>query len=76
MKVKDWEALTAQTRAELGRTLDAIEEKFNVPLQLRRGIAGARASMAKDPVPWIVGAGVAMVALTSAAFAVLRPNKD
>ncbi|MGK2853716.1 MAG: DUF3618 domain-containing protein [Microbacteriaceae bacterium] len=76
MKVRDWEALTAQTRAELGGTLDAIEEKFNVPVQVRRGVAGARASMAKDPVPWIVGAGVAMLALTSAAFAVLRLNKD
>lgn len=52
---------SAAARAELEEALDAIEDKLNVPKQL--GILGdrARGSWRANPVPWIVGATVAVI---------------
>ena len=53
----------AATRAQLFDTLDAIEDKLNVPKQL--GIAAAKVKQGIDekPVPYLAGlaAGVAVV---------------
>lgn len=50
-------------RAELRETLDAIDDKFNVPKQL--GIARVRAqtSWESNPIPWIIGAAAAVIAI-------------
>jgi hypothetical protein len=48
-------------RAELADTLDAIEDKLNVPKQVGRLKAKARASYEARPVPWIVGAAAVVV---------------
>lgn len=52
---------SAEARAELEETLDAIEDKLNVPKQL--GILGTRArdSWNDNPVPWIIGATAAVI---------------
>lgn len=66
---------SAAARAELEEALDAIEDKLNVPKQL--GILGDRAksSWETNPVPWIVGATAAVVAVGGIiALAVLRRN--
>lgn len=54
---------SAAARAELEEALDAIEDKLNVPKQL--GILGDRAkgSWETNPVPWIIGATAAVVAV-------------
>lgn len=54
-------ARTASARAELEETLDAIEDKLNVPKQM--GILGERArdSWERNPVPWIIGATAAVI---------------
>jgi hypothetical protein len=46
----------AATRAHLENTLDAIEDKFNIPKRASELSQRARASYEKNPVPWIVGA--------------------
>lgn len=48
-------------RSELEATLDAIDDKLNVPKQAKRLAARARASYKDRPVPWILGATAAAV---------------
>lgn len=66
---------SAAARAELEEALDAIEDKLNVPKQL--GILGtrARASWEANPMPWIIGATAAVLAVGGMiAWAVLRDD--
>lgn len=49
------------TRTELEETLDAIEDKLNVPKQLGTLTAKAKDSYEENPVPWIIGAAAAVV---------------
>jgi hypothetical protein len=49
------------TRAELEDTLDAIEDKLNVPKQMSRLGRNAKASYETNPLPWIVGATAAVI---------------
>ncbi|MEO7006525.1 MAG: DUF3618 domain-containing protein [Terrimesophilobacter sp.] len=58
---QDPENRIATLRAELEDTLDAIEDKLNVPKQLARLRAKALASYEDRPVPWIVGASVVVI---------------
>jgi hypothetical protein len=51
----------ASTRAQLEETLDAIEDKLNVPKQLGRIGRKARAAYEENPVPWIIGATAAVI---------------
>jgi hypothetical protein len=46
----------AKTRADLENTLDAIEDKFNVPKRVGELTDRARDSYERNPIPWIVGA--------------------
>jgi len=52
---------TAQARAELAETLDAIEDKFNVPLQLSLLEKRVRRSFALNPLGWVIGATAAVI---------------
>ena len=51
----------ATLRAELEDTLDAIEDKLNVPKQAKRLKAKAQASYEDRPVPWIIGATAVVI---------------
>ena len=51
----------SDTRAELEETLDAIEDKLNVPKQASRLAKKAQASYEDNPVPWIIGATAAVI---------------
>lgn len=53
-------ARSAAARAELEATLDAIEDRLNVPKRLGELGTKARASWDVNPVPWLVGAAVAV----------------
>ncbi len=57
------ESRIATTRTELEQTLDAIEDKLNVPKQFGTLTARARASYGKNPTPWLVGATAAVVVI-------------
>ena len=50
------EAKVAATRANLESTLDAIEDKFNVPKRVGELTDRVQESYGRNPVPWIVGA--------------------
>lgn len=55
------ETRIAATRSELEDTLDAIEDRLNVPKQISKLTARARASYDENPVPWIIGATAAVI---------------
>lgn len=51
----------ARARTELADTLDAIEDKFNIPKQSRLFAERAKTSYQRNPVPWIIGATAASI---------------
>ena len=51
------------TRSELERTLDAIEDKLNVPKLVGKLTAKVQASYEGNPVPWKIGATAAVVVI-------------
>ena len=55
------ESRVTAARAELESTLDAIEDKLNVPKQLGRVGTRVRDSYEDSPVPWIIGATAAVI---------------
>ena len=64
-----------RARAELEDTLDAIEDKLNVPKQVSALAEKAKASYDENPVPWIIGAVVAAVGVAAAvAWAILSDD--
>lgn len=63
MSMRDIEAEIAETRAELERTLAAIEDKFNVPKQAKKAQAKVTESYRRNPVPWLVGVVGAVVTI-------------
>jgi hypothetical protein len=61
--VSDIQHRVTSTRAELEQTLDAIEEKLNVPKRANEIAEKAKRSWEDNPVPWIVGATAATIAV-------------
>ena len=62
-------------RAELEDTLDAIEDKLNVPKQVSALAEKAKVSYDENPLPWIIGGVVAVVGIAAAiAWAVLSDD--
>ncbi len=53
------------TRAQLESTLDAIEDKLNLPKQASRLAKKAEASYEENPVPWIAGAAAVAVGVVA-----------
>ena len=58
------EQRVAEARARLAATLDAIEDKVNVPKRARAATERVKASYRSNPLPWIAGAigAVAVIA--------------
>lgn len=72
MSESDIQAKVAATRADLARTLDAIEDKINVPKQVSELSRKAKASYESNPTPWIVAAtSVAVAVVGLVAWALL-----
>ncbi|MBG6237489.1 hypothetical protein IWX78_000432 [Mycetocola sp. CAN_C7] len=67
---------TEQARAELASTLNAIEDKLNVPRKVNRAIARGKVTVARlqRDNPAALAAGIAAVAVTAgaAAWAITR----
>jgi hypothetical protein len=73
----DIQSQVARTRAHLENTLDAIEDKFNVPKRASELSKRAKASYDSNPMPWIVGAtGVAIAILGVIAWAIFSGDGD
>jgi hypothetical protein len=70
------ESRIASQRAALEETLDAIEDKFNVPKQVGEFTERAKKSYEKNPVPWIVGATAVAIAVAGIVAWALLSNDD
>jgi len=69
------ESRIASSRADLESTLDAIEDKLNVPKRVNKLATKARSSYDINPLPWIIGATVAAVAVVGIiAWAILSDD--
>ena len=77
MPEKSIDARVTQTRARLETTLDAIEDKLNVPKQASVLVERTKASYESNPIPWIIGAtAAALVVAGLVAWAILSPDDD
>ena len=67
----------SKTRAKLDTTLDAIEDKLNVPKQASALVERTRASYESNPIPWIIGATAAAIVVAGlVAWAIFSPDDD
>ncbi len=74
--MSDVESRIEASRAELEATLDAIEDKLNVPKRVGELKEKALASYESNPMPWIIGGiAAAVVAVGVVAWAILS-NDD
>jgi ElaB/YqjD/DUF883 family membrane-anchored ribosome-binding protein len=65
----------AKARNELAATLDAIEDKLNVPKRVGELTETARASYAENRVPWLIGgAAAAAVVIGLVAWAIFSDD--
>ncbi len=70
-------AKVSGARSELEDTLEAIEDKLNVPKQVGRLREKAMSSYSANPIPWIIGATAAVIAVGGIiAWAVLSKDGD
>lgn len=77
MPDKSIDTAITQTRARLETTLDAIEDKLNVPKQASYLVERTKASYESNPIPWIIGAtAAALVVAGLVAWAILSPDDD
>ena len=75
MNTQDAKAAAEQARYDLADTLDAIEDKFNVPKRAAEMGRRAKASYDLNPIPWIIGGvAVAIIAAGLIAWAVLSDD--
>jgi len=65
MSAESIDGKVAAARADLESTLNAIEDKLNVPKRVGELTEKAKASYSQNPVPWIVGAAIAAVTVAS-----------
>jgi hypothetical protein len=73
--MSDIESRVTSTRADLEATLDAIEDKLDVSKRFGELTDRARASYETNPIPWIVGATVAAIAVAGiVAWAILSDD--
>jgi hypothetical protein len=73
----DIQSRVAATRANLNATLDAIEDKFNVPKRVGSLGKQAQAAYQRNPTPWIVGAtGVAIAIIGVVAWAIFSKDDE
>ena len=71
----DAKAAAAKARHDLADTLDAIEDKFNVPKRASEFGRRAKESYDRNPIPWIVGgAAAAIIAVGLIAWAILSDD--
>ena len=74
-KAQAAKAQAQRARDDLASTLDAIEDKFNVPKRVTELGEKAASAYRKNPVPWIVGGvAVAVIAVGLVAWAIFSDD--
>ena len=74
--MSDVESRIAASRAELEATLDAIEDKLNVPKRMGELTGKVKDSYESNPIPWIVGVLAAAAAVVSVVAWAILNNDD
>lgn len=70
------ESRVTKARTDLESTLDAIEDKLNVPKRVSELTTKAKASYDTNPIPWIIGAAALAVAVAGViAWAILSDDE-
>ena len=76
-KAQAAKAQAERARDDLASTLDAIEDKFNVPKRVTELGEKAASAYRQNPVPWIVGGvAVAVIAVGLVAWAIFSGDDD
>lgn len=70
------QARIATQRAALEDTLDALEDKLNVPKQARALTEKAKSSYDTNPIPWIIGATAAAIVVVGVVAWALLSDDD
>ena len=77
MSTTDAKNEAAKARAELAATLDALEDRLNVPKRVDELRRKAVASYEQNPLPWIIGGvAVAVIAIGAVAWAIFSDDDD
>lgn len=77
MSTTDAKNQAAKARAELAATLDALEDRLNVPKRVSELGSKAMASYQKNPLPWIIGGvAVAVITIGAVAWAIFSDDDD
>jgi hypothetical protein len=74
--MSDTSARVASARADLESTLDAIEDKLNVPKRFGELTDTVKSSYEKNPLPWIIGGVAAAVAVVGVVAWALLSGDD
>jgi len=74
--MSDTSSRVASARADLESTLDAIEDKLNVPKRFGEITDKAKASYEKNPMPWIIGATAAAIVVAGVVAWALLSGDD
>ncbi|MDP3207819.1 MAG: DUF3618 domain-containing protein [Rhodoglobus sp.] len=75
MNASPLEARITQARTDLEQTLDAIEDKLNVPKRVGEVSTRVRSSYESNPLPWIIGASAAAIVVVGlVAWAILSDD--
>lgn len=77
MSTTDAKNQAAKARADLAATLDALEDRLNVPKRVSELGTKAVAAYEKNPLPWIIGGvAVAVIAAGLVAWAIFSDDDD
>jgi hypothetical protein len=77
MSTIDAKNQAAKARADLAATLDALEDRLNVPKRVSELGSKAVAAYEKNPIPWIIGGVVvAVIAAGLVAWAIFSDDDD
>ena len=74
--IRSIEQKIAAQRAAVVETLDAIDDKFNVPKQVGELTERAKKSYESNPVPWIIGATAVAIAVAGIVAWALLSDDD
>jgi hypothetical protein len=75
--MSDIRSKVAETRADLEATLDAIEDKLDVPKRVSELGTKVKSSYESNPLPWIIGATAAAILVAGVvAWAILSGDDD
>jgi hypothetical protein len=77
MSTTDAKNEAARARADLAATLDALEDRLNVPKRVSELKDKAVVAYEKNPLPWIIGGvAVAVIAVGLVAWAIFSDDDD